>query len=141
MPKPFAAVLGAVALAMMVASPARAETIESVTASFDANKCEHEDGTEPEDDGVWRCKGYGGIAVVMAYGDARVYVSFGPHAAREPAASETLGALNGEGKSIEWRIARERGGKRRPFAAIMRWTTTVVTDDPKAENGVFRGEV
>jgi len=141
MPKPLAAALGAVALAMLATSSAVAETIESVTTAFNPNKCEHQEGTEPEDAGVWRCKGYRGIAVVMAIGDARLYFSYGPRAAREPAISETLAALNGNGDRIEWRIARERGGRRRPFATIMRWTTTVVTDDPGAENGVFRGEV
>jgi hypothetical protein len=141
MSKPFAAAFCAVALAVLAASPVFAETIESATTPFNVDKCSHQDGTEPEDGGVWRCRGYGGIAVVMAEGDARVYVSFGPRASREPAASETLAALNGEGKSIEWRIVRERGGSRRPFAAIVRWTTAVVSDDPKAENGVFRGEV
>jgi hypothetical protein len=143
MPKSFAAVLsvaGAIVLAMLAASPAMAETVESATTPFVVDKCRHKAGTEPEDGGTWRCPGLGGIAVVMAEGDARVYVSYGPRASREPAASETLAALNGEGKSIEWRIARE-GSKRRPFATIMRWTTAVVTDDPKVEDGTVRGEV
>jgi hypothetical protein len=143
MPKSFAvvpSVADAIALVMLAASPAMAETIESVTTPFNVDKCPHKAGTEPEDGGVWRCKGYGGIAVVVAEGDARVSVSFGPRASREPAASETLAALNGEGTSIEWRIARERD-KRHPFATIMRWTTSVVTDDPKVEDGTVRGEV
>lgn len=143
MPKSFAAVpsvAGAIALAMLAASPAMAETIESATTPFNVDKCPHKAGSEPEDGGAWRCKGYGGIAVVMTEGDARVYVSYGPRASREPAAAETLGAPNGEGASIEWRIARERD-KRRPFATIMRWTTAVVTDDPKVEDGTVRGEV
>src|SRR5215471_1511079 len=134
-------VAGAFILAALAASPAVAETIESATTPFNVDNCRHKPGTEPEDGGVWRCKGYGGIAVVMAEGDARVYVSYGPRASHEPAASQTLGALNGEGTSIEWRVARERDGKRRPFATIMRWTTAVVTDDPKVEDGTFRGEV
>ena len=133
--------IAALALAMLPASPAMAETIESATTPFNVDKCPHKEGTEPEDGGSWRCPGYGGIAVVMAEGDSRVYVSYGPRASREPAASQTLGALNGEGTSIEWRIVRGRDGKRRPFATIMRWTTAVVTDDPKVEDGTFRGEV
>jgi hypothetical protein len=140
MPKPLT-VADVLAVAMLAASPAVAETIESATTPFNVDKCRHKAGTEPEDGGEWRCAGYGGIAVVMTEGDARVYVSYGARASREPAASETLGALNGEGSSIEWRIARERGGKRRPFATIMRWTTAVVTDDPKVEDGTVRGEV
>ena len=149
MPKPFLAaalarapsVAGALALALLVASPAIAETIESATTPFNVDKCRHKPGTEPEDDGEWRCPGFGGIAVTMTVGDARVYVSYGPRALRERAASETLAALNGEGSSIEWRIVRERDGKRRPFATIMRWTTAVVTDDLKVKDGTVRGEV
>jgi len=107
-------VAGAIALAVLGCSPAIGDTIESATAPFNVDKCRHKPGTEPEDGGVWRCTGFGGIAVVMAEGDARVYVSYDPRASREPAASETLAALNGEGKQIEWRIARARDGKRPP---------------------------
>src|SRR5262245_52002360 len=138
MPKPF---FVAVALAMLAAAPAGAETIESATTPFTVDTCPPKACTGPEDGGVWRFKGFAGIAVVMAEGDARVYVSFGPRAAHEPAASETLAAPNGEGNRIEWRTVRERDGKRRPFAAIMRWTTAVVTDDPKAKAGTVRGGV
>jgi hypothetical protein len=132
-------VIGAVALAMLVVSPAMAETIESATTPFNVNKCPHKAGSEPEDGGVWRCKGYGGIPVVVTEDDIRTYVSYGPRALREPAASETLGAANGEGTSIEWRIARERDGKRRPFATIMRWTTRVIAPDPNDDD--IHGEV
>src|SRR5262245_6827844 len=128
--KPFV-VAGAVVLTVLGVSPALGETIESATTPFNVDKCRHTPGTEPEDGGVWRWRGFGGIAVVMAEGDARVYVSYGPRASHERAASETLAALNGEGKQIEWRIVRARDGKRRPFATIMHWTTAVVTDDPK----------
>jgi hypothetical protein len=72
----------------------------------------------------------------MTSGDARVYISFGPKAARESAARQTLAAPNGEGDSIEWRLLRGRA-----FAAIMRWTTAVPVDDPKVENGTYRGQV
>ncbi len=139
MSKPLvASVAAAIALAV---SPAMAETIESATTPFNVDKCPHREGTAPEDGGSWRCPGFGGIAVVMTAGDARVYVSYGPRAAHEPAAAQTLAAPNGEGSSIEWRISRDRDGRRRPFATIMRWTTAVVTDDPKVEDGTVRGEV
>ena len=134
----FAAALAFVALG---ASPAVSETIESVTTSFNADKCPHRKGRGPEDAGEWRCVGYGGIPIVVAEGDVRVYVSFGANARNEPAAAETLGAPNGEGTSIEWRIPRQGARKGRPFATIMRWTTAVPTDDPTVENGTFRGEV
>jgi hypothetical protein len=134
-------VLRAFALAALLASPAAAQTIESVATPFNVDKCAHKQGRDAEDEGDWRCAGYAGIRVVMTAGDARVYVSYGAHALEQQAARETLAAPNGEGARIEWRIAREPNGKRRPFAAIMRWTTAVPVDDPKIENGVFRGEV
>jgi len=134
-------VVALAAVIALAASPAMAQTVQSVTTPFDLDKCPHRTGTAPEDGGSWRCRGFGGIAVVMTAGDARVYVSYGPRAAREPAASQTLAAPNGEGSSIEWRIARERDGRRRPFATIMRWTTAVPTDDPEVEDGTVRGEV
>jgi hypothetical protein len=129
------------ALAALLTLPARAETIAVATTPFDVSKCAHEPGREVEDAGEWRCAGPGGIAIVMTAGDARVYISYGPRAAREPAARQTLAAPNGEGASIEWRMVRERGGKGRAFAAIMRWTTAIPVDDPKVENGTYRGEV
>jgi len=135
------AFLAAFALAGLLGRPAAAETIESVTTPFNVDTCAHKQGREPEDDGEWRCAGHAGIRIVMMAGDARVYISYGPHARQEPAAHETLAAPNGEGARIEWRIAREPNGKRRPFAAIMRWSTAVPVDDPKIEDGVFRGEV
>jgi hypothetical protein len=133
----FAAVTFAVAMAL----PARAETIASVTTPFNVDKCAHKQGREAEDAGEWRCSGYDGIAIRMTAGDVRVYVSFGPRAAREPAAQQTLAAPNGEGESIEWRLAGAPGRKGRAFATIMRWTTAIPVDDPKVENGTYRGEV
>lgn len=132
---------GAFALAVLLGSPALGETIGSVTTPLRIDTCAHKAGREAEDYGEWRCSGYGGIPIVVTAGDQRVYVSFGRNAAHEPAARQTLGAPNGEGNVIEWRIAGEPNRKGRPFAAIMRWTTAVVVDDPKVENGVFRGEV
>ncbi len=127
--------------AALLASPAIGETIESVTTPFDADKCVHKPGSEPEDDGEWRCIGHDRIPILMTAGDARVYISYGAKAAHELAARQTLGHPNGEGTSIEWRIVRGQGGRGRVFATIMRWTTAVPVDDPKVENGTYRGEV
>ncbi len=129
------------ALAALLASPAIGETIESVTTPFDVDKCVHKPGSEPEDDGEWRCIGHDRIPILMTAGDARVYISYGAKAAHELAARQTLGHPNGEGASIEWRLVRGQGGKGRAFATIMRWTTAVPVDDPKVENGTYRGEV
>src|SRR5690349_19058463 len=98
--------LAAAAFAALLPLPVRAETIESVTTPFNVDKCAHTEGREVEDEGEWRCTGHGGIAIYMTVGDARTYISFGPKAAREPAARQTLARLNGEGDSIEWRMVR-----------------------------------
>jgi hypothetical protein len=134
----FAVVAASVAL---MASPAIGETIESATTPFDVDKCTHKAGHEAEDEGEWHCVGYAGIPVLMTAGDVRVYISYGAKAAHEPAATQTLAAPNGEGKCIEWRIVREPGRKGRPFATIMRWSTAIPVDDPKVENGTYRGEM
>jgi hypothetical protein len=124
------------ALAMLAASPAAAQTIESVFTDFDLKKCRHIPGEVEEDYGEWRCMGYGGMPVWMGAGDQRVMISFGPRAKEEPAAHQTLASFNGEGRKIEWRIEKSADQKR-PFAAIMRWSTT----KPDDKGDPIRGEV
>lgn len=131
-----AAVVAAVAL-----SPAMAETIASAYTPFDIDKCPHRKGSDVEDYGVWRCPGYAGIPVVMSAGDQRIYVSYGANARREVAAGETLASFNGAGKTLEWRLARAAGGASRPFATIMRWSTTRVVDEATSKDGLYRGQV
>jgi len=103
----------------VLAAPVSVFAAESAYTDFDAKKCRHAPGKEAEDYGEWRCKGYRGIPVYMRAGDQRIHVSYGSRAKDEPAAAQTLASFNGEGSKIEWRI--EKG---KPFAAIMRWSTT-----------------
>jgi len=124
------------ALIVLMASPAAAQTIESVFTDFDLKKCRHIPGAVEEDYGEWRCKGYGGMRVWMGAGDQRVMISFGPRAKEEPAAHQTLASFNGEGKKIEWRLEKSANQKR-PFATIMRWSTT----KPNDKGDPIRGEV
>ena len=124
------------ALAVLAASPAVAQTIESAFTDFDLKKCRHIPGNVEEDYGEWRCKGYDSMPVWMGAADQRVMVSFGPRAKEEPAAHQTLASFNGEGKKIEWRIEKSANGKR-PFAAIMRWSTT----KPDDKGDQVRGEM
>jgi hypothetical protein len=129
---------------IVVQAPAYAQSIGSAYMTLDLNKCRHVRGKAPEDYGEWSCRGYGGIAVWVAGGDQRSYVSFGAQAGREPAASETLSAFNSEGKTIEWRLARTPGGKPKPFATIVRWSTTITLEDADAKalgTDVYRGQV
>ncbi len=124
------------ALIVLMASPAAAQTIESAFTDFDLKKCRHIPGAVEEDYGEWHCKGYGGMPVWMGAGDQRVMISFGPRAKEEPAAHQTLASFNGEGKKIEWRLDKS-ANQRRPFAAIMRWSTT----KPDDKGDQIRGEV
>jgi hypothetical protein len=129
-------------LAAVAAAPAAAQTAASQNVTYaytplDLDKCRHTRGKEPEDYGEWRCAGYGGIAVRVTAGDQRIYVSFGARAKDEPAAGQTLASFNGAGKTVEWRIARGADGKPRPFATIMRWSTTVAADDKPVRGQVL----
>jgi hypothetical protein len=67
--------------------------------------------------------------VYVTAGDQRSYISYGPNAAKEKAAQQTLASFNSEGKTIEWRIERLANGKPRPFATILRWNTTTLDKD------------
>src|SRR5262245_43631207 len=133
------AILVGAGLFAALASPAAAQ-VEYAYTPLDLDKCRHKAGEEVEDYGEWRCAGYGGIGVHVSAGDQRVYVSFGRNAANELAARQTLRSFNGEGKTIEWRI-ETAGGKKRPFAAIMRWGTTVTDQNDKQVRGQVRGQV
>jgi hypothetical protein len=117
--------LAAVLAAGLFSAPAAAQTVESAYTALDLDKCRHTPSKEEEDYGEWRCSGYGGIAVHVSAGDQRSYVSYGRNAKNEPAAKQTLASFNGEGEKIEWRAERGADGKLKPFATIMRWSTTV----------------
>jgi hypothetical protein len=108
--------------------------ITYVYTQFDADKnCRHRPGRAVEDYGTWTCAGYNGIAVVLSAGDQRMQVSFGPRAAREVAAGQTLPGFNDVYKgTIEWRLAKGNDGKVKPFATILRWNYMTSPDDRKA---------
>lgn len=102
----------------LCAGLAHAQEATSDYMKIDIRKeCRHHAGVAVEDYGDWRCKGHSGVPMWFGAGDQRMFVSFGPRAQDEPAASETLGPFNDfyEGV-VEWRLD---GGK--PFATIMRW--------------------
>ena len=56
--------------------------------------CPHEEGTEEEDYGTWSCPGYQGLAVTLAAGDQRMYVSYGDWGDDDIALSQTLPGFN-----------------------------------------------
>lgn len=131
-----AIVAGLLSTALLANGALAAETITSASTTLDLDKCRHRPGKAEEDYGTWRCRGHAGIAVVVSAGDQRSYVSFGKNAARELAAKQTLASFNSEGKSIEWRL-QGADGKRKPFAVIMRWNTTVSVQDPPVRGQVL----
>lgn len=95
-----------------------AETIESTYTKIQLQNCVQletaaEEGTFG---GSWECPGYKGQSVYVAEGDLRMFVSFGPSAADEPAAGQTLPNFNTVNDTLEWRL---RDGQ--PFATILRW--------------------
>ena len=108
---------------------AHAENMVSAYTLLELAKCRHIEGKAEEDYGEWRCIGYAGVNVLVSSGDQRIYVSFGRNAKNEPAARQTLASFNGETGQIEWRGTRNKDGKLRPFATIMRWSTTVSSGD------------
>jgi hypothetical protein len=125
---------GSLALALCLPSTADAQTvtpaIHSAFTDYDTRACAHRPGREVEDYGEWRCKGVNGMAVLVHAGDQRMTMSFGPRAKNEPAAGQTLQGFNDVYKArIEWRFVREGRGRLRPFAAIVRWNTSVLDDD------------
>jgi hypothetical protein len=122
---------GAIALALgclgAALTPAAAQLIGSAYTDYDTRTCPHQVGRAVEDYGDWRCKGLDGMAVLVSAGDQRMTMSFGPRAKDEPAARQTLQSFNDVYKTrLEWRLAREPGGGRtHPFAAIVRWSTSL----------------
>ncbi len=80
--------------------------------------------SEDEVGGSWTCKGYGDYPVHFAESDLRQSAFYGPVGDwYEKGASETFGAFNYAGPTIEWRI--ENG---RPFATIRRWFVSGAPD-------------
>jgi hypothetical protein len=120
-----------IAAALVAGTAASAQSIESAYTTLETSKCPHVPGRAPEDYGHWTCEGYGGIAVWIAGGDQRVYVSFGPHAQNEPAAAQTLSAFNSAERIIEWRI----DGNAHPFATILRWNTSSLDENANQIRG------
>ena len=95
-----------------------------------------------EDGGISVCSGYNGMRVVIAEGDLRQFVSFGPDAEEQPAAEQTLPVNNSlfapgsQDADIYWRV-ETAGAVATPLAAIVRFHT-----ETEAVDGVGgRGEV
>jgi hypothetical protein len=76
------------------------------------------------------------MPILVSAGDQRTTMSFGPDARNELAAEQTLPAFNDVDRGpIEWRVERDAKGNARPFAAIVRWHTSVLDDDAPIQGG------
>jgi hypothetical protein len=166
--------LARLACAAAIAGPAGASAPTNAAAAaasaytqFDAKTCRHRKGRAVEDYGSWLRRGYAKIAVRLSAGDQRMHVSFGPRAASEPAAAETLPAFNDAYQgTIEWRLGAFSGkrpalgldprvasglpsenatnqskagrdGKMKPFATILRWNVMQEGDHEKPSGRVL----
>jgi hypothetical protein len=106
--------------------PAVANQKTSAYTTLDLDRCRTEPpaADDPLQGGVWWCDGYGGIAVRVAEGDLRYFVSYGDNAAAELAASETLPAFNTIHTTLEWRLEYGNDdGAWHPLATILRFFT------------------
>src|SRR5262249_26352102 len=110
-------------------SHAAGRSMDSAYTKFAIERCPHRAGRDVEDYGEWRCRGVGGITVLINAGGPRMTKSFGARARDEPAAAPTPRGVN---SIAQGRI--ERGGTRQParrsppFAAIVGWSTLLVDE-------------
>ena len=117
-------------------SHAAGPSLDSAYTEYDFERCPHQAGRDTEDYGGWLCRGHNGITVLISAGDQRMTMSFGPRAGNEPAAAQTLRGFNSIDRGrIEWRLAREGRRRSHPIAAIVRWSTFVVSERGSAAKG------
>jgi hypothetical protein len=110
-------VLAAILAASFPSFGAVAEEISSAYPKLEGESCK--DATPLDAGGygsISKCKGYGGIGVRVAEGDLRMFVSYGPDAATQTAATQTLPQFNTIGDTLEWRLANGKA-----FATILRF--------------------
>ncbi len=111
----------AIGLGGAAITPVSAGDVSSVYTSLDLDKCKLT-ASNPNEGGwaVFECAGHNGMRVRVAEGDLRFFVSYGPNAEKQIAASQTLSPFNTVHKTLEWRVER-RNGKWVPYATILRY--------------------
>jgi hypothetical protein len=125
----------AAALAAVCGTAGAADQFKSQYTDVDTSRCKSTG--ETEDGFSVLCKGLNGIAVTIAEGDLREYVSYGPDAKNEKAASQTLPPFNRLGQKMEWRF-KLIGGRWAPVATILRWYTAAPDEaEDKTEGQVL----
>ncbi len=112
------------ALVLLASPAAEAQTrTESVYTKLILGECGQElaaPNQEMESARFW-CRGYHDMDVMVAEGDLRFFVSYGPNAENELAASETLPQFNTIGETLEWRVQPTPDGGWEAFATILRF--------------------
>jgi hypothetical protein len=129
------AYLPLLAIPLIIAEPASAETVSAYTEIDTAKNCTRFAGSDggEGDWGNFVCDGYKGYPVFVYYGDLRESLFYGHPPAGDMAPSwESFSAFNSTGPRIEWRIRRDADNDM-PFATIHRW---FVSDPEDAERKV-----
>lgn len=108
--------------ALLPPAPAGAGEISSVYTRLDLEKgCRLVASSNKEGGWAqWSCKGHDGMAVRVAEGDLRYFVSYGANAANQVVTHQTLGPFNTIHHALEWRV-EQKGGRWVPFATILRY--------------------
>ena len=125
-PMPLQRTAGIALFACVLAHPASADGMATITTTVTLDQCQQ--GGNVEDGARWTCPGFSGTSVLIIQRDPRYAIAFGDKAAEQRAAEQTLGAINSPFKadsqqtSILWRVA-EVNGKPTPVAAIIRYFT------------------
>ena len=116
-------------LAALLTVPAQAEESAYTPLALESCKLMPAAPDEPQIFGQWLCAGYLDIPVWVAEGDLRFFVSYGPNAAFERAANETLLPFNTINSTLEWRL--DDAGL--PFATILRFFADYGDGQPPEE--------
>jgi hypothetical protein len=98
----------ALAAAPVAAQPAR---ITSVYTDLNLSRCARTAHEEEGSSTTWRCRGYGGVPLIVMSGDDRFDIDAG----EDNGDWESPGRFSTPGPRVEWRL---RGG--RPFAIVYR---------------------
>jgi len=112
---------------LLGAAAVSANPVKSLYTTVELKTCKPMSG-HPHG-GAWLCEGLSGLAVYVAEGDLRQFLSVGANAEKRRAATQTLGAVNSmfdkgsDRATIEWRFDR-RGDKEIPYATIVRFHTS-----------------
>lgn len=97
---------------------ASAGPIESAYTKIKIDACQ--EISEHELGATWKCPGFQNIPVIVAESDLRFFVSYGDNGDNEKAFRFTPVYFNHINETLEWRY-ETRGGKRVPFATILRF--------------------